>query len=143
MSAPFVEPLRDVVACLDRLAVPFFVAGSVASTMHGEIRTTQDVDLVAEIEEPLVRPMVESLRDRHYVDEASVLEAVRQRSSCNLIHLATAFKVDQFVRRERPFSRSEMARRECVDVGGLSLPMATAEDCVLTKLEWFAKGGQA
>ncbi|MGE3173994.1 MAG: hypothetical protein AB7O97_15315 [Planctomycetota bacterium] len=142
MQAPFVEPLREVVACLDRLGVPFFVAGSVASTMHGEIRTTQDVDLVVELDEPRVRALVEALQDRYYVDEASVVDAVRRRSSCNLIHLATAFKVDLFVRRERPFSRSEMARRERVAVGGLTLPMATAEDCVLTKLEWFEKGGR-
>lgn len=110
MTAPFVEPLREVVACLDRMAVPFFVAGSVASTMHGEIRTTQDVDLVAELGEPEVRPLVISLRDRYYVDEAGVLEAVRRRGSCNLIHLATAFKVDLFVRRERVTSAGRACR---------------------------------
>lgn len=142
MAAPFVEPLREVSVCLDRLGVPFFVGGSVASTMHGEIRTTQDVDLVVELKEAHVGPLVESLRTSFYIDEEAVVEAVRRRSSCNLIHRATAFKVDLFVRRERPFSRSEMARRERVDVGGLSLPIATAEDSVLTKLEWFEAGGR-
>ena len=141
MVAPFVEPLREVSGCLDDLGVPFFVAGSVASTMHGEIRTTQDVDLVVELEESQVRPLTEALRAAFHVDEEAVVEAVRRRSSCNLIHRRTGFKVDLFVRRERPFSRSEMERRQRVDVGGLSLPIATAEDVVLTKLEWFEKGG--
>ncbi len=142
MVSPFLEPLRQVSECLESLGVSYFVGGSVASTMHGEIRTTQDVDLVVELEEPHVRPLVESLRASFYIDYDAVVDAVQRRSSCNLIHLATAFKVDLFVRRERPFSRSEMARRERVDVGGLSLPIATAEDSVLTKLEWFEKGGR-
>ena len=101
-----------------------------------------DVDLVAELEESHVTPFVEALRAAFYVDEEAVADAVRRRSSCNLIHLATAFKVDLFVRRERSFSRSEMERRERVNVGGLTLPIATAEDSVLTKLEWFEKGGR-
>lgn len=142
MAAPFVEPLRLVSDQLDRLGVPFFVGGSLASTMHGEIRTTQDVDLVVELEECHVEPLVESLRAAFHVDVEAVFDAVRRRSSCNLIHRATAFKVDLFVRRERPFSRSEMARRERIEVAGLSLPIATAEDSVLTKLEWFEMGGR-
>ncbi|MCA8951059.1 MAG: hypothetical protein KDE27_16255 [Planctomycetes bacterium] len=142
MVAPFLEPLRLVSECLESLGVAFFVGGSVASTMHGEIRTTQDVDLVVELEESHIGPFVAALRAAFYVDEEAVLDAVRRRGSCNLIHLETAFKVDLFVRRERPFSRSEMQRRERIDVGGLRLPIATAEDSVLTKLEWFEKGGR-
>lgn len=142
MVVPFLEPLRLVSDCLDRLGVSYFVGGSVASTMHGEIRTTQDVDLVVELEELHVRPLVDALSASFYIDHEAVMDAVRRRSSCNLIHLATAFKVDLFVRRERPFSMSEMERRERVDVGGLSLAIATAEDIVLTKLEWFEKGGR-
>lgn len=142
MVAPFVEPLRQVSECLERLGVPFFVGGSIASTMHGEIRTTQDVDLVVELEEAQVRAVVEALRASFHIDEEAVVDAVRQRSSCNLIHRTTAFKVDLFLRRERAFSRSEMERRERVDVGGLSLPISTAEDSVLAKLEWFEKGGR-
>ncbi len=67
---------------------------------------------------------------------------MRRHSSCNLIHRATAFKVDLFSRRPRPFSLEEMKRRQRVEVGGVTLPVASAEDCVLTKLEWFEKGGR-
>lgn len=141
MVAPFVEPLRLVCECLERLGVAYFVAGSVASTLHGEVCTTMDADLVAELEESHVRPLVEDLGDAYYLNEAGIVDAVRRRSSFNLIHRTTAFKFDAFIRRERSFSEAEMARRERVDVGGLSLPIATAEDNVLTKLEWFEKGG--
>lgn len=127
------EPLRLVGDCLDRLGVRWFAGGSVASTMHGEIRTTHDVDLVVDLAEAHVRPLAGCLRAAFYLDEEAIASAVRRRGSCNVIHHATAFKVDLFVRRDRPFSVSEMARREVVDLGGFRLPVATAEDCVLAK----------
>jgi hypothetical protein len=136
------RPLRRVVECLDEIGVPFFVAGSVASVLHGETRTTQDADLVVDLEEHQVAPLVQALKPEFYVDEAAVREAVRRRSSCNAIHLDSAFKIDLFVRRDRPHSREEMARRERINIAGVSVPVATAEDCVLTKLEWYEKGGR-
>ena len=142
MTLAFAEPLRQVVDCLDDLAIPFFVVGSVASVVHGEIRTTQDVDIVVELEPRQVAPLVLCLQGAFFVDERAVAEAVTRRSSCNVIHRATAFKVDLFLRRDRDFSREEILRRQRVDVAGIDLPVATSEDCVLSKLEWFEKGGQ-
>ena len=141
MTAPFVEPLKQVCEHLDRLGIAYFVGGSVASTMHGEIRTTQDVDLVVELRRDQVGELVRSLEGDFFADVEALMFAVENHSSCNIIHRTTAFKVDLFLRRDRPFSECEMARRVYVAIGGLRLPMATAEDCVLTKLEWFEKGG--
>ena len=53
----------------------------------------------------------------------------------------TAFKVDLIVRKERPFSREEFARRETRDLGGLAASIATPEDTILSKLEWARKAG--
>ena len=41
-----VAALEPVAAALGRLGVGFYVGGSVASTYHGAIRSTMDVDLV-------------------------------------------------------------------------------------------------
>jgi hypothetical protein len=38
--------LARIVAALDSAGIPHMVAGSFASTFHGDARTTQDVDLV-------------------------------------------------------------------------------------------------
>lgn len=56
-GAPFAEALAQVAAALERLGIRYFVAGSVASVFHGEIRTTHDVDIVVEL---LERALVES-----------------------------------------------------------------------------------
>ena len=142
-TLPFGEALAQVVDSLEWLGVPYFVGGSVATVLHGEIRTTHDIDIVVELQPSQVVPLTASLSPHFFVDEQFLREAVVRRSSCNLIHRDTGFKVDLFLLRDRPFSRMEMQRRRALELlPGLALNIASAEDCVLTKLEWFEKGGR-
>jgi hypothetical protein len=75
-----------VTRLLDALDVPYVIGGSVASTVHGLIRTTVDVDLIADLRPDKVTPFVAALSDQFYVDEPTVREATAPRSSFNLIH---------------------------------------------------------
>ena len=95
-------------------------------------------------------PFVKALPDRliahldpqrHHVPHSFARQAVEQRSSFNVIDEATGWKVDLIVRRDRPFSRMEFARRERAMVAGVPVFVATAEDSVLSKLEWARAGG--
>jgi len=79
--------------------------------------------------------------DGYYADARTAHEALRARRLFNVIDPETAFKVDLIVRKERPFSREEFARRERRDLGGLVVSMATPEDTILSKLEWARKAG--
>ena len=127
---------------LDDLGVPWLVGGSVASSLHGIPRSTQAVDLVADLRGVHVAAFTSALQDRFYVDAQAVMGAVRRRASCNLIHLDTMTKVDVFVSRTDPLSRGEMSRRQYFEIEeGVRLPLASAEDIVLQKLAWFQKGG--
>ena len=130
---------------LEQLAVPYVVGGSVASTVHGLIRTTMDVDLVAALERQHVSPFVSALDEQFYVDEASVRRAIERRSSFNLIHLKTMVKVDVFLPKDRPFDRQQLENRIAERVAPDStdrLWILTAEDVILAKLEWFRQGGE-
>jgi hypothetical protein len=132
------EFLRAIVAFLDDAEIPHMLAGSMASTFHGEPRMTRDVDMV-------IDPTIESMgrfvaaldRSRYYVDDA--VGAVRRRDICNVIDIETGWKVDLIVRKDRPFSREEFGRRQPAVVGEVELFIATAEDTVLAKLEWRAR----
>ena len=90
---------------LDSLGVPYVIGGSVASTAHGLIRTTMDVDMVADLQTQHVSRFVTALSNDFYVDAMSVHQALERRSSFNLIHLKTMVKVDVFLPRNRPFDR--------------------------------------
>ncbi len=45
------ELLQRIVETLDRLAIPYLVTGSVAAMAYGEPRLTNDIDIVAAVEE--------------------------------------------------------------------------------------------
>lgn len=143
MTMPFGAALVAIGAAMQRLGIPWFVGSSVASLVHGEIRTTQDVDIVLDIGKHQVDALVAELEPDFYVDRVYVAEAVRTGTSCNVLHRTTGMKVDLFPLRARAFSRAEMARRTKVSLlPGVEPNVATAEDCLLTKLEWFEKGGR-
>lgn len=139
------EALRvcvEVGRILDDLGVPYLVGGSLASSLHGVPRSTQDADLVADLREEHVSPFVAALAKRFYVDEERVRHAVRRRSSFNVLELATILKVDVFVVGGGALDREQMARRERIELpeGAGELDLASAEDTVLQKLRWYELG---
>lgn len=134
------EAVGRLVRRLEALGIPYMVAGSVASSHHGRPRATNDADVVIDpTPEALDGLMAALLADGYYVDASIAREALRARRLFNVIDPESAFKVDLIVRKERPFSREEFARRERRDLGGLPAYIATAEDTILSKLEWARK----
>ena len=93
------EPIAatvQVTAVLEKLGITYCIGGSLASTIYGLVRTTQDSDLVADMRSEHVTPFVRALEGDFYVDEESIAEAF----------------------------------------------VATAEDTLLAKLEWYRMGGE-
>jgi len=125
---------------LDGLGIDYFVGGSVASSVHGRPRTTDDIDLVAAIAEPHVDAFVGALGSDFYVDAAMIRDAIRRRASFNIIHLATMLKVDVFVLGNEDFASEEMKRRTAVSLRGSRVWFSSPEDIVIEKLDWFRKG---
>lgn len=134
-----------VVQALESLQVPYLIGGSLAGALHGVPRATNDADLVADLKMEQVDPFVDAVTPAFYADADSIREAVRDRRSFNLIHLATMFKVDIFVNQTRLFDRSQFARRISAVIATdpeRTAFVASAEDTILAKLEWFRMGGE-
>ena len=138
-SEPIAVTLR-VVAELDRLDIEYLVGGSIASSVHGRPRTTQDVDLVAKITQRHVEPLVRGLEGEFYVDAEMIADAIERRGSFNVIHLETMLKVDVFVFAGDELAVEEMSRRVQVPLREARVWFASPEDIVLQKLEWYRKG---
>jgi hypothetical protein len=138
--------LGPVVAKLHELGVAYYIGGSVVSSMVGIPRATLDVDIVADLAPRHVAPLVEALKAAYYIDGRMIQDAIARRSCFNLIHLATSFKVDVFVLKNRPYDRAALARikSRLVDAGNarLELFLASPEDIILAKLEWFRMGDE-
>ncbi len=140
------EPLEVTLLVCDafqRMGVPYLIGGSFASIIHGEIRTTLDSDLVADLHKTQVADFIKYLGVDFYADEGMILEAIERQACFNLIHRPTLFKVDVFILKQRDFDQEQMKRRKTFVVASdpeRTAFFATAEDTILAKLEWFKKG---
>jgi hypothetical protein len=138
--------IQEVTAALSRLDIPYALGGSWASSLHGTFRFTHDADLTVEPFLGKEAALCQCFGEDYYVSLPAAQQAVRQRSSFNIVHTPTAFKVDLFVRKERPFERSVLARRRTYPLPGLPgqpISCVTPEDVILLKLEWYRLGGEA
>lgn len=134
-----------VAETLERLGVPYLVGGSLASSLHGRPRATQDVDLVADLREAHTDAFIAALDEAFYLDPDAIRTAVERRSSFNVIHLETMFKVDVFIPRRDEATRQEMERRQAYllsEAPKKELIVASPEDIILQKLRWFRLGGE-
>lgn len=136
-----VAALKPVAAALNLLKIPYYVGGSVASSYHGAVRSTMDIDLVADLREEHIEKFLSQFGEDFYISEIAIRQAVRSRSCFNLIHYETSFKVDVFIARGRSFDQSCMHRAVQAkleyDTESIVVPMATVEDSIISKLEWF------
>ena len=143
--SPF-EVLRLIVSNLERLKIPYMVGGSFASSAHGVPRSTLDADLIVDLKRQDVGGLEEAFSRDFYMDIGQVEHALGSKRSFNLIHLETFFKADLFVLRESSFAREEFSRRRLQPVESsveAQIYVATPEDTVLSKLEWYRRGGEA
>ena len=134
-----------VAHALEQMGVPYAVCGSLASSLHGVIRSTLDVDIVADMRQEHVQPLVAALSKEFYIDDEMMRDALRRRSSFNLIHYETAFKVDIFIRKMRPFDQMQLERRKLSVIIAdpeQSVYVLSPEDTLLAKLEWYRLGGE-
>jgi hypothetical protein len=133
-----------VLAALGQAGIPYMLTGSFASSYHGALRATQDIDLVIAPTAEQVQALVRLLpRDEYYVDEGAALEAFRIEGQFNVVDLRSGWKVDLIIRKSRPFSHEEFDRRRRGNLAGQTMAIATAEDVIIAKLEWSKLGGSA
>lgn len=141
-DSPPDEILSRLVGVLDAAAVPYMLTGSLASSIHGTPRSTQDIDLVIAPDEAGLERLLSSFPDdRYYVSPESARSAFRRASLFNVIDLESGWKIDFIFRKPREFSRVEFGRRIRADVLGIPISVATPEDVILAKLEWAKRSG--
>ncbi len=135
MTAP--EVFQRMTAAFHRCGIAYMLTGSFASSYYGASRSTQDIDFVIEATPAQLRTFVQDLPEtEYYVDLQAALEAFRRQSQFNVIDQRSGWKLDLMIRKARPFSEEEFGRRQLVELEGLPLFVASAEDVILSKLEW-------
>ena len=145
MELSLLDPLsalRDVIAILDQLKIPYSVGGSFASGIYGKFRATQDIDIVVAFDSKTVAPFIQRAQEKFFIDEVSAPRAISTDRAFNIIHRHTAFKVDLFTRKG-DFEQQQITRAVEIEAYGadLKIRILSAEDCILAKLRWYRSGG--
>jgi predicted nucleotidyltransferase len=130
------EFLRSVVERLDAAGIPYMLTGSLALAVWARPRMTRDVDLVIEADVEAIRRLVEAFAPDCYVSEDAAISAAVDRSMFKVIHLSSLLKADFILRRDDAFERRKFERRRVVDMDGLLVAVISAEDLILSKLQW-------
>ena len=128
---------KRITSALDQAGVAYMVTGSFASAYYGHPRATQDIDIVIAATEDQLRRFVQLFpENEYYVDLNAALQAHKRQSLFNLVDMLTGWKVDFIIRKSRPFSAEEFQRRTKVNLEDVDLFVASAEDVIISKLEW-------
>lgn len=129
----------------EKMGVRYAVGGSLASSLYGLMRSTLDVDIVADLRVEHIQPLVAALSPDFYADDEMMRDAIEHHSSFNLIHYETSFKVDVFIPKPRQFDQMQLQRRTTAIITKdpeQSLYVTSPEDVILSKLEWYRMGGE-
>ncbi|HSN97193.1 MAG TPA: hypothetical protein VLS89_02810 [Candidatus Nanopelagicales bacterium] len=133
-----------VAAALDRIGAEYFVGGSVASSLQGEPRATNDIDFVLAMMAWRVPALAAALGADFEVDQEALREAITTGRCANIFYLPLVMKVDLFGVGSTPYDEVEFSRRRRVRVKstGEELFVKSPEDTVLRKLLWYREGGE-
>ena len=131
------EFLRRISAALELNRIPYMVTGSVASSIHGIPRSTNDLDVVIAPTRDQLFALVQMFKRLGFAVRWEEAEsALRNHDQFNVIDFPNSWKVDLIVKKARPFSETEFNRRESIEIGELSFIIAKPEDVLIAKLEW-------
>jgi hypothetical protein len=138
--------LRHVLAVFDQLGIAYALGGSMASSIHGVPRFTRAADVNVLAFPGKEESLPGLLGPDYYVSAPAVQQAVRDRSSFNIINTREGFKIVVFVCQDGGFHDSVMRRRQAIslpDAPDRALSVQTPEDVVLFKLHWFRLGQES
>ena len=103
--------LQPVIEAFEKISIPYYIGGSIASSIYGMARATMDVDIVADIKSNHISSLRRKLEKDYYIDEDTIADAIGKRSSFNLIHLKSMIKIDVFIHKNEPYQNEALRRK--------------------------------
>ena len=142
-TAELLGVVDALVVVLRRHDVPYFITGSFASSVHGEFRATNDIDIVAELDAVRLAAVLADLSAAFVTDADQAQDALSRGAGFNVIHSTTYLKVDVFPC-VTAFNRAAISRAVAIEFPGSRerFRIASVEDILLSKLWWFRLGGE-
>jgi hypothetical protein len=131
------ELLKRVIKLLDKVGIQYMVTGSIISSLQGEPRLTHDVDIVISIKKPDVKHFTNEFHSPDfYLNEDSIIDAIKYNSSFNLLEVNSGDKVDFWLLTNESFDKMRFSRRITDNFLDFYIQVSSPEDTILEKLKW-------
>ncbi|MBU4173996.1 MAG: hypothetical protein KKB90_09425 [Actinobacteria bacterium] len=131
------ELLGRLARTLEDAGIDYMVTGAIASSLQGAPRTTHDIDVVVTMKTDDADTLINAFPPPdYYLDKGSIIEAIKRKSSFNLVEVNTGFKVDFWLLTDDPFDQSRFSRKSTEELEELRVYVSTPEDTILMKLKW-------
>jgi hypothetical protein len=144
-NSDVISALHPVINLLEELNIPYYIGGSIASSSLGISRATMDVDVITNLNTMHVERIVQQLNEEYYVDGEMIKDAIQHKSTFNVIHHQTTYKIDFFIAKSTEYQQSifeRITRKKLVDKeDSINVFICAPEDVVLTKLIWYKERG--
>jgi hypothetical protein len=133
------ETVQRVVRVLKELGTRFHLTGGIVASYYGQPRMTVDIDVVIALDEAIGPDAVVSTLEHAFdIDSESVRSSLRSHEMFQALDRETYLKVDFHVDARIPgeFDRSAVTQI----FPGVTAPIASPEDAILSKLIWYRMG---
>ena len=135
------EFLSQIIKTLSDLKIPYMICGSLGSSLYGEPRATNDIDIVVGGNLKRIIDFVGSFPEQdYYADPDMAEDAFKHQSMFNIIDLNSGWKVDIIFLKDDEYSKIEFSRRKSTNLLGSNVQIISPEDSILSKLDWSKKG---
>jgi hypothetical protein len=145
MAGDLADALSLLSAALANVGIRYVIGGSVASSARGIARSTRDVDVVAGIGAQQADLLAHALGRDWYADRDQMRQAIEAGRAFNIIYIPRSQKIDIFPATTE-FHGAQLSRATKVPLSFLEIdeeyPVASAEDILLAKLQWYRAGGE-
>lgn len=133
LREPLVRALQALVTALREAGVPHMIIGGLAVIARGVVRHTDDADATLWAPDVHIASLLDALARHGIAGRIPDVEAFAQQSQVLLlVHRSSGVPVDLTLA-WLPFEQEALSRAETVQVGGIGLPMASAQDLVIYK----------
>src|ERR1051325_10316000 len=137
----YADVLRSIVPKLEQTEIPYMITGSIAAAYYGLGRATYDLDIVISATPDQLKKLIEVLpKGQYYAVMQDALDAHRHHSMFNVLDTTSGWKIDFILKKPAPFHEEAFQRRLAVTFDGVPTSVISAEDLIVSKLDWARMG---
>ena len=135
--------LRSVISILETNQIQYMIVGSVAGTIYGEPRLTNDIDIVLSLPASSAYLLLKAFNaNEYYLPPVEIVSHEMARGGqVNFLHYPSGLKVDILFRKQTNHGQQEFERRRRIELlDGLETWIASPEDVIIAKLRFYREG---